>query len=114
GLGEKDAWFKEHPVKVEWFGARWLPGEIETEHPLIDSLVNNYKTITNEVPIMEAAPWGTDGGLLSQVGDTPTVVFGPGITSYAHFPNEVIEIEKVFEAAKIIAGTVVDWCGVSE
>ena len=24
GLGEKDEWFQEHPVEVEWFGARWL------------------------------------------------------------------------------------------
>ncbi|MFB8733449.1 hypothetical protein ACEQPO_04550 [Bacillus sp. SL00103] len=22
GLGEKDKWFKEHPVEVEWFGAK--------------------------------------------------------------------------------------------
>src|SRR5699024_6128648 len=34
-LGEKDAWFKEHPVQVEWFGARWLPGEMESAHPLM-------------------------------------------------------------------------------
>jgi acetylornithine deacetylase len=113
-LAEKDDWFKENPVKVEWFGARWLPGEIKTDHPLMDALIENYKKVMNETPVMEAAPWGTDGGLLSQAGGTPSVVFGPGITGLAHFPNEAIEMEKVFETAKIIAGTVVDWCGVSE
>ncbi len=113
-LGEKDAWFKEHPVQVEWFGARWLPGEMESAHPLMDSLLSNFEAVTNEVPTMEASPWGTDGGLLSQVGNTPSVVFGPGITGLAHFPNEAIELEKVFQAAKIIAATVVDWCGAAE
>lgn len=112
-LVEKDIWFKDNPVKVEWFGARWVPGEIAIDHPLMNVLMNNFKMIKNEEPIIEAAPWGTDGGLLSQVGNTPTIVFGPGITNLAHFPNEAIEIEKIFEAAKIIATTIVDWCEVS-
>lgn len=113
GLSEKDSWFKDTPVKVEWFGARWLPGEIETDHPLMNILTNNFETVTNEAPQIEASPWGTDGGLLSQVGKTPVIVFGPGITNLAHYPNEAIEIQKVFDAAKIIVATVVDWCEVS-
>ncbi|WP_339164920.1 peptidase [Siminovitchia sp. FSL W7-1587] len=111
-LSEKDEWFQDHPVEIEWFGARWVPGEIATDHPLMNSLISNFKAITNEDPVIEAAPWGTDGGLLSQVGDTPTVVFGPGTTGLAHYPNEAIDIEKIFEAAKIIAATIVDWCEV--
>ncbi|WP_340084285.1 peptidase [Siminovitchia sp. FSL H7-0308] len=111
-LSEKDEWFQDHPVEIEWFGARWVPGEIATDHPLMTSLISNFKAITNEDPVIEAAPWGTDGGLLSQVGDTPTVVFGPGTTGLAHYPNEAIDIEKIFEAAKIIAATIVDWCEV--
>jgi acetylornithine deacetylase len=113
-LGEIEDWFKKHPVKVEWFGARWLPGEIDSAHPLMDSLLRNFEAVTKEAPVMEASPWGTDGGLLSQVGNIPTVVFGPGITALAHYPNEAIDIEKVFEAAKIIAATVVEWCGANE
>lgn len=111
-LSEKDDWFQDHPVEIEWFGARWVPGEIATDHPLMNSLISNFKDITNEDPVIEAAPWGTDGGLLSQVGDTPSVVFGPGTTGLAHYPNEAIDIEKIFEAAKIIAATIVDWCEV--
>lgn len=109
-LSEIDPWFQEHPVKVEWFGARWVPGEIETDHPFVASLVNNFVSVMGEKPTLVASPWGTDGGLLSQVAETPTIVFGPGITDLAHFPNEAIELEKIFEAAKIIAATIVEWC----
>lgn len=109
-LSMKDSWFEESPVKVEWFGARWLPGEIDTDHALMHILSENFTEVTEETPHIEASPWGTDGGLLSQVGDTPSIIFGPGITSLAHFPNEAIEIEKIIEAAKIIAATVVEWC----
>ena len=113
-LEEKDSWFKDHPVKVEWFGARWVPGEIETTHSLIESLIHNFTEIMEKAPVIEASPWGTDGGLLTQVAETPTVIFGPGITNLAHFPNEAIELEKIFEAAKIIAATIIDWCEISE
>lgn len=110
-LQESDPWFAEHPVVIEWFGARWVPGAIDVEHELMNKLITNYQQIKGEPPIVEASPWGTDGGLLTKVGTTPTIVFGPGVTEKAHHPNEYIEIEKVFEAAEIIALTVIDWCG---
>lgn len=113
-LAAIDPWFKQQPVILEWFGARWVPGAIETQHEFVTSLTSSYQNVMGEEPVVEASPWGTDGGLLTNVGATPTIVFGPGITEKAHFPNEYIEINKVFEAAEIIALTIVNWCGVEE
>lgn len=109
-----DPWFETHPPTIEWFGARWLPGSIDLEHELMNTLVSKYQDVKNEYPMIEASPWGTDGGLLTEVGKIPTVVFGPGVTQMAHFPNEYIEIDKVFEVAEIIALTLVEWCGIEE
>jgi acetylornithine deacetylase len=111
-LKDVDSWFSEHPVKVEWFGARWVPGSIEVEHPLVKALSENYHSVLREVPTIEASPWGTDGGLLTELGETPSIVFGPGVTEMAHFPNEYIELNRVFAAAEIIALTLMDWCGI--
>lgn len=105
-----DPWFEEHPPELEWFGARWLPGSIDTEHELMNTLVEKFKEVMGEEPVIEASPWGTDGGLLTGVGDTPSVVFGPGVTEMAHFSNEYIEIDKVFTVAEIIALTLLEWC----
>jgi acetylornithine deacetylase len=109
-LADIDPWFKDHPVTLEWFGAQWLPGSIEETHPLMTILQTNYETVIGKEPIIEASPWGTDGGLLTQVGETPSIVFGPGTSSMAHFPNEYIELDEIFKAAEIIALTVIDWC----
>lgn len=109
-LGERDEWFTKYPVKVEWYGARWLPGAIDTQHPVVTSLMDNFQKHMEEDAKLIASPWGTDGGLLTQVADIPSVVFGPGITELAHHPNERIELEKVFQAANIIAATIIDWC----
>ncbi|WP_374149197.1 peptidase [Priestia megaterium] len=113
-LPQRDEWFAEHPVDLEWFGAHWLPGEIELEHPLMTSLSSSFYQVKQNQPIIEASPWGTDGGILSQVGDIPTVVFGPGVTEVAHFPNEYICIQTMLDAAEIIALTVADWCSIAD
>lgn len=110
-LAEEDPWFASHPPELSWFGARWFPGEISTNHPLPAVLSQAYEEVMNEKSVFEAAPWGTDGGILSNIGGIPTVVFGPGTTSVAHDVNEYVELEAVFQAAEIIALTILRWCG---
>ena len=113
-LNQTDAWFKEKPIELEWFGARWLPGSLELEHPLMKTLGAYYEKVMGEQPLVEASPWATDGGYLSSVGSTPVVVFGPGETKLAHDSNEYIEVDKMMDVAKIIALTIIEWCGVEE
>ncbi|TGB02465.1 peptidase [Halobacillus salinus] len=113
-LSEQDEWFAEHPVKIEWFGARWLPGEIDENHPFLERLEESYTSHKGQAPVMKASPWGTDGGLLSTIGNIPTVVFGPGTTSEAHQPNESIELDAIFDCATIMADTILEWCEVAE
>ncbi|MBO8171326.1 MAG: peptidase [Bacillaceae bacterium] len=111
---EQDAWMKEHPPRLEWFGARWVPGSIDLEHAFMNVLTESYRDVMQADPVVEASPWGTDGGLLTQAGSTPSVVFGPGVTSMAHFPNEYIELDRVFECAEVVANTLIKWCGLED
>lgn len=109
-----DPWLAQYPVKIEWFGARWLPGEVAKDHPLVSIISRRYEEITGESVVVEASPWGTDGGLLQEVGQTPSIVFGPGETSVAHFPNEYIEIKQMMLAAEIYVHILMEWCGFNE
>jgi len=113
-LAQQDSWFAEHPVELEWYGARWVPGEVSEEHPLMGLLSEAYRTVCGSDPVIEASPWGTDGGLLTKLAETPAIVFGPGVTQVAHYPNEYIELEAVFQCAEILALTLIEWCGLSE
>lgn len=109
-LALTDDWFSKNQPTVEWYGGRWQPGNLEANHPLLDTITNSFEKVKESSPIIEASPWGTDGGILSRVGDTPVVVFGPGVTEVAHDANEFILIDDVFEAAEIIALAILDWC----
>ncbi|MEO2076520.1 MAG: peptidase [Bacillus sp. (in: firmicutes)] len=113
-LNEQDEWFHGNPLQIEWFGGRWLPGSLESDHPLMNALKQSFIDVKRENPIVEASPWGTDGGILSAVGDTPVIVFGPGITETAHDANEHIDLEDLFASSEIIALTLLRWCEVSE
>jgi acetylornithine deacetylase len=109
-LSEVDSWFDSHPVELEWFGAQWVPGAIEVEHPFVKMIEDAYKEVVEKPAILEASPWGTDGGLFTQLCDIPTVVFGPGTTEVAHYPNEYISIDQMMKAAEIFAMILMNWC----
>jgi acetylornithine deacetylase len=109
-VNEQDAWLKEHPVKLEFFGGQWVPNFVEREHPFVDTLANNYEALYQKQITIEASPWGTDGGLLGKVGGIPTLIIGPGETKVAHYPNEFIDLDEVIKAAKLFAHTILSWC----
>ena len=111
-MAANDEWMKDNPPGVEWFGAVWLPGQMDSGHSLLAALQQSCQQVLEVEPIVEASPWGTDGGLLEKVGGIPTVVFGPGVTGVAHFPNEYVEIDKVLQTASVLALTMVSYCGV--
>lgn len=110
-LGEEDRWFEESPPELEWFGARWVPGDLDPEHDLLRTLTESYRLALHRDPELVASPWATDAGLLAAAGDTPALVFGPGVTAKAHQPDEYIEIDDIFDAALVLAIAVVEWCG---
>lgn len=109
-LAEKDEWLSKNQPAVEWFGGRWQPGNLDTNHPLMKTIISSFEKVKESSPVIEASPWGTDGGILSRVGGTPVVVFGPGVTEVAHDADEYIAIKDVFEAAEIIAFAIIAWC----
>lgn len=109
---KQDEWLSNHHPTIEWFGGRWQPGNLNLDHPLIASVSSSFEKVKNEKAVIEASPWGTDGGILSNVGNTPAVIIGPGVTASAHDVNEYIHLNDVFETAEIIALTIMNWCEV--
>jgi acetylornithine deacetylase len=108
-----DSWLKDHPVKVEFFGAQWVPNGVEENHPFVSLLKENFNSVYDKSLTIEASPWGTDAGLLGKVGNIPALVIGPGETKMAHFPNEYIELKEVIKASKLFALTLLTWCDVN-
>lgn len=109
-LVELDDWFEEHPVTVKWEGIHLPPGGSDLDHPMLEILQDKYEETENEKPVLAGSNWGTDGGLLTQYGNIPSIIFGPGTTSMAHFTDEYVELDKLFKTAEIIALSIIEWC----
>ena len=114
GLAKIDDRFEKDPAIVTWGGIHLPPGGCDLDHPMLEILKDKYEEVKNKQPILAGSTWGTDGGLLTQAGNIPSIVFGPGTTSMAHYTDEYVELDKVFETAEIICLAIIEWCGIAK
>jgi len=107
----KDAWLKEHPLRLEWFGLWFDAAEIPPQHPLISTIVQVTQDVTGIMPV-PGGGGGSDLRLPILYGSTPAVLFGPA-GAMIHSTDEYVEFEEVIKCAKVLANIAVEWCGAS-
>lgn len=64
----------------------WL---IEQTEPACRSVVDAYRALFNEEPVVSPWKFSTNGVAIMGRHKIPCVGFGPGRAQYAHFPNEI-------------------------
>lgn len=109
-----DPWMAAHPPEVLFTGYFAEPSEIPVESPIVQTLCRNYQAVMHEKPLISGREGAADIRFLNQYGKTPTVIFGPGRTEQMHANNEWVEIRDYLNSVKVLAQTVMDWCGVEE
>lgn len=77
------------------------------QSPVVQAIINSYKTVLNKPPLIRGKSAATDASHLVAAG-IPTVIFGPGNSSFSHTANERVPLERVLLAAKIYGLTVMD------
>ncbi len=85
--------------------ATMVHGPLKTDpaHPLVKSAQKALSTHGRPAGDLTVFPAWTDGALLSNQGGIPTIIWGPGDLSYAHSPEESIELAEVHLAAELYA-----------
>jgi acetylornithine deacetylase len=112
----EDPWMKDHLPEVT-FGNKFggldaEAADIPPDHPIVTTLVDNFKEITGEEPEISGRQGAADTRFLINNGDTPTVIFGPGPTAVMHANDEYVDIDDYITAIKVYALSICDWCGV--
>jgi acetylornithine deacetylase len=106
----RDAWLTDHPPKVELFGWYGKPTYLSEDHPLTQSVATAYKEVTGKLPRYNAITACGDMWRLHHLAGIPVVLFscnGGGI----HQNDEYIVINDYFDLIKILALTILNWCG---
>lgn len=106
-----DPWLAQHPPTVEWWGGQFYPGATAPDDPVVRTVGAAARAVTGRRPAVRGMPYGCDLGLTTNVGDIPTVVFGPGDVRDAHRPDESVAIADLVTAARCLAVTAVRFCG---
>jgi acetylornithine deacetylase len=106
-----DPWLSDHPPEVLWKGYFAEPAEIPVDHPVCTIMVHNFELVTGRKALISGRMGAADTRHLIRYGETPTVIFGPGLTSQMHATDEWVNLDDVIVATKTIALSILDWCG---
>jgi len=110
---QADPWLREHPPVVEWWGGRFEPASTPIDHPIVATVTEAFGAATSGAAKLEGMTYGADMRLLANVGETPTVMFGPGDVRVAHRPDEFVPIADLVAVTRTLALAALHFCGYS-
>jgi len=113
-FSKKDPWLKDHPPEVKFAGYCGDPAEISPDHPIVSTISEKFRHIMGKEPQVTGRQGAADTRYLIKYGHTPTVIFGPGLSEQMHANNEWVDTRDLVTATKILALTIMDWCGHEE
>ena len=86
------------------------PMETDFNDPFVAAVKESVEIVLDEESEMTFFPAWTDGGLLNNYGNIPTVIFGPGLVECCHALNEYIPIAHLPQAALIYTVAAISFC----
>jgi acetylornithine deacetylase len=107
-----DAWLRENPPNLEWFGGQFAPAEVPDEAPICEAVKRAHALATGQEPIVEGVSYGADMRLFVRFGRMPCVMYGAGDVRVAHAPDEHISVTDLLTATETVACLLAGWCGV--
>lgn len=107
---DQDPWLHTHQPEV-WFEGLIAEGaEIPLDHPIVQTVAGGFREVTGQEPVYSGRMGAADTRFLIRHGETPTVIFGPGVTAQMHATNEWLPLENLLIATKTLALAIHDWC----
>ena len=110
----QDAWLREHPPTVEWWGAQFAPAAIPADHPIVRTVGAAFLAAAGRPARLQGMTYGADMRLLVDPGGIPTMMFGPGDIRLAHRPDEYVPVDELVLATRTLALTALRFCGVRD
>jgi succinyl-diaminopimelate desuccinylase len=91
-------------AQIEFFEDRPVVS-IEREEPIVVTAAQAYRDVTGREPRYNGVPGATDGTFLRAWKGVPCLVNGPGPRHLPHQVDEYVEVEELWEAARVYALT---------
>ena len=108
---DMDPWMRNHLPEIAFDGYRGESASIPADSPIVTAIAENFKALRGYDPVISGRQGAADTRYLINYADVPTVIFGPGLTEQMHSTNEYVMEDDLIDSVKIIAATMLDWCG---
>jgi acetylornithine deacetylase len=108
----KDPWLREHPPQIEWIEWQDQAWYQDPDHPFVQT----FKRAAEKALGRETEFIGRASGLDTRFAkhfDMPAACTGPRAGNI-HGIDEYVELPSVIEVVRILATTILDWCGCQE
>jgi acetylornithine deacetylase/succinyl-diaminopimelate desuccinylase len=84
--------------------------EIPEDHLLVKTLRQTMKAVKGESPRLVGSGFWTDASILTNQGNVPSVIFGPGKESIAHTTMEYVDADQLLQATQAYALASLEIC----
>ncbi|HJN17241.1 MAG TPA: M20/M25/M40 family metallo-hydrolase, partial [Armatimonadota bacterium] len=102
GADAGDEWLSGHPSRVEWV-KDLVPFSVPEDAPAIQRLATMHGEMIGTTPEFNHMVGWSDACYYAHHAGTPTVLFGPGKSGFAHSPDEHVEIDSLVNVCKVLA-----------
>jgi len=104
-----DPFFRKYPI--QWTplnGPPLLGHELPADHAWTRCMAESATAVLERRPVITAAPYPCDAGLIHRDFGIPTLLFGP-CGAGAHNPDEYVEFDSVLRTAEVLLAAALDW-----
>lgn len=108
----RDPWLAEHPPEIGFFGFQAEGCVVDRNAPLFGALAGAHREVTGGEVEPYASTATTDVRFFNLYAGTPATCYGP-VGANLHAPDEWVDLASVRETTKVIAATLVRWCGLA-
>ena len=104
-----DPWLADQPPTIGYPGFQAQGWAIDEDEPIVRLLDQVHGAVAGETLRHVAFPGTADGRAFAARGE-PAVYYGPAGANQ-HAPDEWVDLESVRLVARVLARTIVEWCG---
>lgn len=108
---ESDPWLCSNPPELSWYGHHDEGYVAPADDPLIEMVGRVHQELTGKAPKSYVSTAVTDARYWQLYHGKPATCYGPR-GGNTHAPDEWVDLPSVLETTKVLALSLMDWCGV--
>jgi acetylornithine deacetylase len=109
----EDPWLRETPPEVTFFGFRGEGAVYDTQSEIARTVAGNHALVAGAPPPVGVSTATDDRRFFQLYYDTPAVCYGPA-GGQLHAVDEWVDLASVRTCTRVLAGTLLDWCGTND